>query len=93
MSLSLTRFSTGSYRQIARLLFGFAIAASSCAYAQVAVVLNSGEGTVSLIDKVKKQEIKRFPVGKEPHHLMATPDDQYLIVANAVSNDLVLLDP
>lgn len=63
------------------------------AVAQVAVVLNSGEGTVSLIDKVKKEEIKRFPVGKEPHHLMATPDDQYLIVANAASNDLVFLDP
>lgn len=63
------------------------------ARAQVAVVLNSGEGTISLIDKVKKEEIKRFPVGKEPHHLMATPDDQYLIVANAASNDLVFLDP
>ncbi len=63
------------------------------ALAQVAVVLNSGEGTVSVIDKVKKAEIKRFPVGKEPHHLMATPDDQYLIVANAASNDLVFLDP
>lgn len=93
MSLSLTRFSTGSCRLIARLLFGLAVAVASSVHAQVAIVLNSGDGTVSLIDKVKKQEIKRFPVGKEPHHLMATPDDQYLIVANAVSNDLVLLDP
>ena len=63
------------------------------ALAQVVVVLNSGEGTVSLIDKTKKEEIKRFAVGKEPHHLMATPDDQFLIVANAASNDLVFLDP
>ena len=65
----------------------------SPAFAQIAIVLNSGDGTVSIIDKVKKAEIKRIPVGKEPHHLMATPDDQFLIVANAVSNDLVLLDP
>jgi YVTN family beta-propeller protein len=69
------------------------VAGLSSAYAKVAVVLNSGEGTVSLIDKVTKTEVKRFPVGKEPHHLMATPDDQYLIVANAASNDLVFLDP
>lgn len=62
-------------------------------HAEVAIVLNSGEGTVSLIDKASMTETKRFPVGKEPHHLMATPDDQYLIVANAVSNDLVFLDP
>ncbi len=61
--------------------------------AEVAVVLNSGEGTVSIIDKAKKEEIKRIPVGKEPHHLMATPDDQFLIIANATSNDLVFLDP
>lgn len=51
------------------------------------------QGTISLIDKVRKVEIKRFAVGKEPHHLMATPDDQFLIVANAASNDLVFLDP
>jgi YVTN family beta-propeller protein len=60
------------------------------AFAQVAIVLNSGDGTVSIIDKAEKKEVKRIPVGKEPHHLMATPDDQFLIVANAVSNDLVL---
>jgi len=79
-------------RAVAALLIGFGVVAAD-AGAQVAIVLNSGEGTVSIIDKVKKEEIKRIPVGKEPHHLMATPDDQYLIVANAVSNDLVLLDP
>ena len=66
---------------------------SGLAVAEVVVVLNSGEGTVSLIDKATMVETKRFPVGKEPHHMMATPDDQLLIVANAASNDLVFLDP
>ncbi len=62
-------------------------------HAEVAVVLNSGEGTVSVIDKASMTETRRISVGKEPHHLMATPDDKFLIVANAASNDLVFLDP
>jgi YVTN family beta-propeller protein len=60
--------------------------------AKIAVVLNSGDETVSVIDTQTHTVRKTFRVGKEPHHLMATPDDQYLIVANAVSNDLVFLD-
>jgi YVTN family beta-propeller protein len=59
----------------------------------VAIVLDSGEDAVSLVDLHSYKELKRFPIGKEPHHLMATPDDQYLIVANAMSNNLVFLDP
>ena len=34
-----------------------------------------------------------MPTGKEPHHLMATPDNSSLIVANSVSNSLMFLDP
>jgi len=40
-----------------------------------------------------RKETARLPVGKEPHHLMATPDDKQVIVANAVSNNMVFLDP
>jgi DNA-binding beta-propeller fold protein YncE len=57
------------------------------------VVLNSAEASISLIDPVTQQLIETFPVGKEPHHLMATPDNKSLIVANSVSNNLVYLDP
>ena len=60
---------------------------------EVAVILNSGEGTVSLIDRKTYEVVKRYPIGKEPHHLMITPDDKELIVANASSNELVFLDP
>ncbi len=63
------------------------------ATAGVVVVLNSGDATISLIDQDTRTEIKRYPVGKEPHHLMATPDGKSLIVANSVSNDLMFLDP
>lgn len=59
----------------------------------VVVILNSGDASVTLIDRATRQPIDTFPVGKEPHHLMATPDNQSLIVANSVGNDLVFLDP
>jgi YVTN family beta-propeller protein len=61
--------------------------------ASVVVVLNSGDASVSLLDQDKRTELRRYEVGKEPHHLMATPDGKTLIVANAASNDLHLLDP
>lgn len=60
--------------------------------AQLVVVLNSGDEMISLIDQKTRKETKRFRIGKEPHHLMATPDDKFLIVANAASNELVFLD-
>jgi YVTN family beta-propeller protein len=63
------------------------------ASAETAVILNSGDGSISLVDTVTYKETTRFPVGKEPHHLMATPDDKELIVANAAGNDLVFISP
>jgi YVTN family beta-propeller protein len=57
------------------------------------VVLNSADASISLIDPATQAVIETFPVGKEPHHLMATPDNSSLIVANSVSNNLVFLDP
>jgi|UniRef100_UPI00404817D8 YVTN family beta-propeller protein len=60
---------------------------------KIAIVLNSGEASVSLIDIATKKVIKTIPVGKEPHHLMLTPDESTLLVANAVGNDISLLNP
>ncbi len=34
-----------------------------------------------------------MPTGKEPHHLYLTPDEKSLIVANALSDSLTLIDP
>lgn len=94
-SLKISRAAT---RLLAAL--GVALAAVSAAPAMAApapegvvVVLNSGDASVSLIDRNTRQVIQTFPVGKEPHHLMATPDNQSLIVANSVGNSLVFLDP
>lgn len=41
---------------------------------RTAIVLNSGEASVSLIDMDKRAVYKTFPIGKEPHHLMITPE-------------------
>lgn len=60
--------------------------------ANTAIVLNSADETVSIIDTTSYNVTKTFRIGKEPHHLMVTPDDTYLIVANAASNELVFLD-
>jgi YVTN family beta-propeller protein len=74
------------------------LAAGSCllgpaAQADVVVVLNSRDATISLLDQATYEEIKSIPVGKEPHHLMATPDNKSLIVASATGNELIFLDP
>ena len=58
------------------------------------IVLNSGEGTVSIIDRATRKVVDSYPVGKEPHHLMPVLNkDDELVVANSASNDLVFLNP
>lgn len=65
----------------------------TAAQPKLAVVLNSGEASVSLIDMPTRKVIKTIPVGKEPHHLMMTPDQKTLLIANAAGNDVVLMNP
>ncbi|MEN9630664.1 MAG: hypothetical protein RJA10_3892 [Pseudomonadota bacterium] len=56
-------------------------------------VLNSLDATISQIDPATRQEVRRIPTGKEPHHLYLTPDEKTLIVANASGNSLTFIDP
>lgn len=56
-------------------------------------VLNSLDATVSVVDPVRHVEIRRIPVGKEPHHLYLTPDEKSLLVANATGDSLTFIDP
>ena len=56
-------------------------------------VLNSLEASVSVIDPGSWKETARIPTGKEPHHLYLTPDEKSLIVANALGDSLLFLDP
>ena len=57
------------------------------------LVLNSLNANVSVIDPSTYKEIKRIPVGKEPHHLYLTPDNKSVMVANAASDSITFLDP
>ena len=69
----------------------FAIAQTAANQPTLAVILNSGEASVSLIDMPSRQVIKTINVGKEPHHLMMTPDQKSLLIANAMGNDIVVM--
>ena len=59
----------------------------------LAIALNSGDGTLSLIDTETYRVVGKTQVCKEPHHLMPSPDDKSVIVACAASNQLVFFDP
>ena len=61
-------------------------------HADSVLVLNSAGDSVSLIDPKTYKETGRVFIGKGPHHMMATPDDDALLVGNTSSNDLVFLD-
>jgi YVTN family beta-propeller protein len=74
------------------LMFGLTVQAAE-PIKRTAIVLNSGEASVSLIDMDKRAVYKTFPIGKEPHHLMITPDQKSVLVANAAGDDVVFLDP
>jgi YVTN family beta-propeller protein len=74
------------------MLFGVAQAAKP-AEPTLAVVLNSGDASVSLVDMKTRTVTKTIPIGKEPHHVMLTPDEKTLLVANAMGNDIALMNP
>jgi YVTN family beta-propeller protein len=57
------------------------------------LVLNSLNANVSVIDPVTWTEIKRVPVGKEPHHLYLTPDEKSVMVGNAEGDSITFMDP
>ncbi len=72
---------------------GAAATAATDSDADRVVVLDSAAASITLIDQAKRQVLRTFEVGKEPHHLMATPDNRLLVVANAVGDSLLFLDP
>lgn len=95
----LTSFFSGARRAkraVGALAAALVVAAliAPAARANNVIVLNSGEATLSLIDEASQQVVGgKTPTGKEPHHLMLTPDGRSLIVADSVSNDLMFVDP
>jgi YVTN family beta-propeller protein len=91
-------FSARTFRPLRRLaaarLVAALVVALACgpALAKTAVILNSDDDSLSVIDTETCKETSRVHIGRQPHHLMLTPDKQHLILAMSGSNELVFLD-
>ena len=91
-------FSARTCRPLRRLaaarLVAALVVALACgpALAKTAVILNSDDDSLSVIDTETYKETSRVHIGRQPHHLMLTPDKQHLILAMSGSNELVFLD-
>lgn len=70
----------------------FAALASAGAAAKTAIVLNSDDDSLSVVDGDTYRETSRIHIGRSPHHLMLTPDRRFLIIAMAEGNELVFID-
>ena len=75
---------------IAALALG--LGASAVARADQVLVLNSEEASYSVLSRGLRSEVQRLPIGREPHHLILTPDGKEVLVASTVTNELVVLD-
>ena len=58
----------------------------------LAIVLNSGDATLSVLDMTRETELRRVPVLREPHHVALSPDGSELLVGDAGANEMLFLD-
>jgi YVTN family beta-propeller protein len=70
----------------------FLVLGAAPASAKTAIVLNSDDDSLSVIDGDTYKETARVHIGRAPHHLMLTPDQRYLIIAMSEGNELVFID-
>ncbi len=68
------------------------LAVVGTARADSVLVLNSEEASYSILSRTGRIEQGRLPVGREPHHLIATPDGKEVLVASTATNELLVLD-
>jgi len=69
------------------------VAAGPARANDIAIVLNSGDASLSLLDMARGTELRRIPVLREPHHVALSPDGRDLLVGDAGANEMLLLDP
>jgi DNA-binding beta-propeller fold protein YncE len=65
---------------------------SGSARADAVLVLNSEEASYSLLSRSGRIELARQPVGREPHHLLVTPDGKEVLIGSTATNELLVLD-
>ena len=68
------------------------LGASAVARAEQVIVLNSEDASYSVLSRSQRTEVQRVPLGREPHHLIQTPDGKEVLIASTVTNELVALD-
>ncbi len=81
-----------------RLVLALLVLLASAAWASaqasgIAIVLNSGDASLSLLDMARGTELRRVPVLREPHHVALSPDGRELLVGDAGANEMLFLDP
>lgn len=69
------------------------VALAPAARAGAALVVNSAGASLSVVDMDTRQEVRRIPVLREPHHVALSPDRRVLVVGDTVGNELLELDP
>jgi DNA-binding beta-propeller fold protein YncE len=60
--------------------------------AGLALVMNSNDASLSVIDMGSLAEVRRIPALREPHHVALTPDGRDVLVGDTVGNELLELD-
>src|SRR6187402_263842 len=68
------------------------VLAVGTAKADSVLVLNSEEASYSILSRTGRTELQRLPVGREPHHLMPTPDGKEVLIGSTATNELLSLD-
>ena len=79
-------------KKLAFVAVALALSVAGTAKANNVIVLNSEEASYSVIDRTTRTEIQRLPVGREPHHLISTPDGKEVLIGSTVTNELLVLD-
>ena len=70
----------------------FSLVVSGAAQADSVLILNSEEASYSILSRSTRTEVARLPVGREPHHLIISPDGKEVIIGSTATNELLSLD-
>ena len=79
-------------KKLAFAAIALALGLSGPARADAVLVLNSEEASYSTLSRSGRTELARQPVGREPHHLLVTPDGKEVLIGSTATNELLVLD-
>ena len=66
---------------------------ANAATSSLAIVMNSGEASVSVIDMASRKVVRTLPTLREPSHCALSQDRNKLYIADASGNALFIVDP